>query len=86
MKFGKAVLLQSYSRKPDFDSLESLEKSFDFDCVNCPTKIEVKYKTIIGKEFSWHEEFDEKTYDQIKQYYDMNTVGKTLFREWAKTV
>ncbi len=83
MRFGKAVLLQSYSRRPDFDSLDSLEKSFNFGCVNCLTKIEVKYKTIIGKEFSWHEEFDAKTYEEIKRLYDMNAVGKTPDGGWT---
>ena len=51
--------------------------------MNCPTKIEVKYKTIIGKEFSWHEEFDEKTYDEIKQFYDMNAFSKTPDGGWT---
>lgn len=83
MKFGKSILSPSYFRKPDFNSLDSPEKSFQFDCVNCSSIIEVKYKTIIGKEFSWHDEFDEKTYDEIKRFYNMNAVGKTPDGGWT---
>ena len=66
MKFGKAALSPSYSRKPDFNSVGLVEKSFKFNCVNCQTKVEIQFESIIGKEWSWHDEFDEKTKAKIK--------------------
>jgi hypothetical protein len=107
MKFGKSILSPSYSRKTDFNSLDSpgkgfkynswllvqlrgwfmksrsAKKNFKFNCVNCQTVVEIKYETIIGKEFSWHDEFDKKTYKEIKRFYDMNAVGKTPDGGWT---
>ncbi len=77
MEFGKSILSPDYFRQPDFNSLDSIEKTFNFDCVNCPKTIVKEYNSIIGKVFCWHEEFDEKTYTKIKQFYDMNAVNKT---------
>ncbi len=58
-------------------SPDSLKKTFTFDCVNCSTTVEINSSSIVGKAFTWHEEFDEKTYEEIKSFYGMNVVGKT---------
>ncbi len=62
---------------------KSAKKGFKFNCVNCQTVVEIKYETLIGKEFSWHDEFDGKTYNEIKRFYDMNAVGKTPDGGWT---
>lgn len=79
----KSILSPSYSRKPDLNFLDSLQKSFKFDCVNCPIKVEIKFETIVDKEFSWHDEFDEKTNAEIKRFYNMNVVNKTPDGGWS---
>ena len=61
MKFGKSVLSTDYFRKPDFDSLESIEKTLEFECSNCRKTIVKEYQSLIGKALSWHNEYDEKT-------------------------
>ncbi len=76
-------MLPSYHHKPTFDSVESPEKIFSFDCIECSAKIEIKYRSIIGKEFTWHEEFDAKVYEEIKRFYCMNAVGKTPDGSWT---
>jgi len=107
MQFGKSVLSPSYSRKPDFDSQDSIKncygfrfrllfqlccwinkiisgkKAFSFICVNCQKEIGIDYESIIGKEFSWSDDFDEKTNEEIKQFYDMNEGGKTPDGGWT---
>jgi hypothetical protein len=60
-----------------------VKKTFKFTCINCQKKVELKYKSIIGKEFGWHEEFNEKTYEEIKQFYNMNAVNKTPDGGWT---
>ncbi len=83
MKFGKSILSPSYIRQPELNFVDSLEKIYQFECVNCPAKVELEVETIIGKEFSWHEEFDKKLYQEIKRFYDMNAVGKTPDGGWT---
>ncbi len=83
MKFGKSILSPSYFRKPDFNSVGLIEKNFKFNCVNCKTEVEIEFESIIGKEWSWRDEFDEKTTAEIKQFYDMNVVNKTPDGGWT---
>ena len=83
MKFGKSILTPSYFRKPDFDSVGMVENSFKFICVNCQKKVEIEFESIIGKEWSWHDKFDEKTNTEIKQFYDMNAVNKAPDGGWT---
>ncbi len=77
MKFGKSVLSPNYFRQPDFDSLESVEKTFEFECLNCRNTIVIEYQSLIGNGFSWDDEYDEKTSIEVKRFYDMNAVNKT---------
>ena len=83
MRFGKSLLTPGYWRKPDFDSVDSTIKTFNFRCVNCQKKIEKEFALIIGKEFGWHDDFDEKTYSEIKKKFDMNAVNKTPDGSWT---
>lgn len=83
MKFGKSILSPSYFRKPDFDSHNSTERKFIFECVNCKTDVEIKYKSIIGKEYSWREDFDQATINEIKHFYNFNEVNKTPDGGWT---
>lgn len=83
MKFGKAILSPSHFRKPDFNSIDSLEQSFEFRCVNCSSNIERKFTSIFGKEFGWHDDFDEETQSEIERYFEMNVVGKTPDGGWT---
>jgi hypothetical protein len=83
MKFGKSILLPSYSRKSDFNSLNSTEKSFKFGCVNCQSKIQIKYDSIIENKWNWEDKFDDKTNSEIKQFYDINAVNKSPADGWT---
>jgi len=77
MKFGKSISSPSYLRKSDFTSHESPEKVSSFKFVNCQNNIEVKFKEIIGTEWTWKSEFDEQTVNEIRAFYKMNLVGKS---------
>lgn len=82
MKFGKSILSPSYFRKPDFDSLDSADKTFTFDCVNCEKKIQKEYREIIGKEWNWKDNFDNETIQEIKQFYNFNAADKSPDGGW----
>jgi len=83
MNFGKSILSPSYLRKPDFTSHESPEKVFNFECVNCQNNVKVKFKEIIGAEWSWKSYFDAQTVNEISAFYKMNLVGKTPDGGWT---
>jgi transposase-like protein len=77
MKFGKSILSPSYSRGPNYDSLNSINENFEFICMNCQSKIQVEYNEIIGNEWNWEDNFDKKTNDEIKRFFDINAVNKS---------
>jgi hypothetical protein len=49
----------------------------------CSSKVELEIEKIIGKEYTWKENFDESAREQIKQYYGMNIVGKAPDGGWT---
>lgn len=77
MKFGKSILSPSRSRKPAFTSYDSLGRGFKFVCANCPKEIEIEYKSLIGEEWKWENEFGAKAVREIKRLYNMDRVGKS---------
>jgi hypothetical protein len=86
MKFGKSILSPSYLKKPDFTSHEIHKKVFSFECVNCQNNVEIKFKEIIGAEWSWKSDFDKQTVSEISAFYKMNLVGKTPDGGWTAIV
>jgi transposase-like protein len=77
MNFGKSILSPNYFRNPDFTSRDSRNTAFKFVCANCQNELEVEYKSLIGEEWCWESNFDEKSLSEIKQFYLMNVVGKS---------
>lgn len=83
MRFGKSILSPSYVRNPDFNSYDSMKGSFKFECLKCQQTIEIFFNDLIGKEFSWHNNFDENSYKKINEFYDINAVNKTHDGGWT---
>lgn len=83
MKLVKAILEPSYLRKAQFDSISSTNEEFRFACANCGESISVPYRALIGKEWSWKEDFDDESRKKIEDHFDMNEVGKTPDGSWT---
>lgn len=82
MNFGQTILEPSYTRMPDFDSIDSNHASFEFDCKNCKSSIVRPYRELIANT-NWCDDFDKTTIDEISQFYEMNLVGKAPDGGWT---
>jgi hypothetical protein len=82
MKFGKQIISPSYSRHADYNSLESENQIYEFECASCQQKVSLQFDSIIGKEFSWEQNFKTSTVEEIKNHFAMNIVGKSPDGGW----
>jgi hypothetical protein len=78
MKFNKRLLEPSYSRHADFNSLSSQESAYSFRCSRCSATVGFPFSEVIGKEYSWKQTYSKGEVDEIKSYFQMNVVGKSL--------
>src|SRR5687767_9287291 len=83
MNFGRTIFVPSYSRKPDFDSITSVDDTFEFDCVNCTFRIVGSFSSLCGREFGWRDSYDCESLKKIEEHFGMNIVGKSLDGGWT---
>lgn len=83
MNFGKTILVPSFSRKPDFDSVASLGRTFRFACVKCSSMITRDFDSFIGLEFGWREKYDKDSLAAIEKHFGLNIVGKSPDGGWT---
>jgi hypothetical protein len=86
VKFGKAELLPSYTRKPNFKSHESKERRFEFGCANCSSPIAVEYDHLINQVFGWEQNVGEELAAEAKEFYGIGIVGKSPDGGWPSMV
>jgi hypothetical protein len=60
--------------------------NFSFNCVNCENQIEQKLDSLIGKEWDWFEDFTLGEVEKIKEFYEMNAVGKSPDGGWTAVI
>lgn len=82
MKFGKSSLEPSYSRKPDFRTLESHTSAYKFFCIRCRASNAVGYDQIIEAAWLWNEEWDAASVADAKDHFSIGIVGKSQDGGW----
>lgn len=83
MNFGNQLVKSSHLRRADFNTLESNGQLYEFTCSKCSKGISFLFTSIIGKEFSWRDDFNESTVQKISKYFEMNIVGKSPDGGWT---
>ena len=81
MKFGKRILLPSYTRKKDYRSWVDEDRDYYFGCVRCSAEIPISFQSTIGAIY-WSHRYDPQTVELIRKHFDLNLVGKSHDDGW----
>jgi hypothetical protein len=82
MKFLRNLLEPSYSRQADYNSLDDRSTHYRFLCPSCSATVSFSFGEAIRHCDSWADQMDRPTADAIKDYFEMNLVGKTPDGGW----
>lgn len=82
MKFLRKLLVPSYSRRADYDSLDSTSSHYSFPCPTCSAKVALSFADAIRHCYTWEDEIDQIDVELIKDYFEMNIVGKSQDGGW----
>lgn len=82
MKFLQKLLVPSYSRRADYDSLDSTFSHYKFSCPNCSATVAFSFADAIRHCYTWEDETDQMNVEVIKDYFEMNVVGKSQDGGW----
>ena len=83
MKFGRSVLLPSYTRIPDYKNFDYLDRwwtiwsrlrnyfnrQFNFRCINCHNLMAVEYELLISETFGWEQHIGKELAAEAKEFY-----------------
>ena len=82
MKFLRKLLVPSYSRRADYDSLDSTSSDYSFPCPTCSATVAFSFADAIRHCHTWEDEIDQIDVESIKDYFEMNIVGKSQDGGW----